>query len=124
MGDPTKLEEEGGLPFGDVFQYSLRLVGCHGLVGFEVIREAMLFLDHVDALVAEVTDDEHVRWEHEAKKGDPELSAVHACQDRRKDGLRDEEDRDSSHQGHLADQSHRPLHVFLSVGDLTGMCFE
>lgn len=56
FGDPTKLEDEREVPFGEVFQYSLGFVGCHVLVGFEVIREAIVLLDHVDALVAEVTD--------------------------------------------------------------------
>lgn len=118
FGDPTKLEDEGVIPFGEVFQYSLGLVGRHVFVGFEVIGEAITLLDHVDALVAKVTDDEHVRWEHEAKEGDPEPGTGHACQDSGKDGLRNEEDRERSHQGHLLDEGHRCLHADTSLGDL------
>ena len=62
FGDPTKFEDEGMVPFGEVFQYCLGFVGRHVVVGFEVIREAITLLDHVDALVAKVTDDEHVSW--------------------------------------------------------------
>ena len=122
FGDPTKFEDERKVPFSQVFQYSLGLVGCHVLVGFEVICETIVLLDHVDALVAEVTDDEQVRWEHEVKKRGPELGIGHACQESGKDGLRDEEDRDGSHQGHLLDQSHRYLHVTTPLGDFKGMC--
>lgn len=62
FGDPTKLENEGVVPFGEILQYSLGLIGRHVLVGFEGIREAIALLEHIDALVAKVTNDEHVRW--------------------------------------------------------------
>ena len=76
-----------------------------------------MLLDQVDTLVAKVTDDEHVRWEHEAKVGDPELGTGHACQDSGKDGLRNEEERERSHQGHLLDESHKCLHADMCLGD-------
>ena len=66
FGDPTKLEHEREVPFGEILQYSLGHIGRHVLVGFEVVREAIALLDRVDALVAKVTDDEHVRREHQA----------------------------------------------------------
>lgn len=121
FGDPTKLEDEGEVPFGEVFQYSLGLVGCHVLVGFGVVREAIALLDHVDALVAKLADDEHVRREHQAKEGDPELGIGHACQHSRKDSLRDEEDRNGSHEGRLLDHSHRYLHADTRLDDLKGV---
>ena len=62
FGYPPKLEDEGVIPFGEILQYSLGLVGCHVLVGIEGIREAIALLDHVDALVPKLTNDEHVRW--------------------------------------------------------------
>ncbi len=124
FGDPTKFEDEGVVPFGEVFQYCLGFVGLHVLVGFEVICEAITLLDHVDALVAKVTDDEHVSWQHDAKEGDPELGIGHACQDSGKDGLRDEEDREDSHQGHLLNQSQRFLHADTRLGYLEGMLWE
>lgn len=111
LGDPTKLENEGEVPFGEVFQHSLGLVGRHVLVRFEVIREAIALLDHVDALVAKATDNEHVRWEHQAKESDPELGIGNACQDSWKNSSRDEEDRNGSHQGHFLHQSHGCLHI-------------
>lgn len=120
--DPTKFEDEGKVPFREVFEDSLRLVWRHVLVGFEVIREAIALLDHVDALVAKVSDDEHVRWEHEAKEGDPELGIGHACLDNRQDGSRDQEDRKESHQGHLLDESHESLHTGTRLGDMKGIC--
>ncbi len=120
FGDPTKFEDEGVVPFSKVFQYCLGFVGRHVLVGFDVVCEAITLLDHVDALVAKVTDDEHVSWQHEEKEGDPELGIGHACQDGGKDGLRDEEDREGSHQGHL-DESQRFLHADTRLGCLKGM---
>ncbi len=107
FGDPAELEYERRVPLSDVLQYSLGLIGSHVLVSFEVIGEAIALLDHVDALVAKVTDDEHVSWKQHAKEGDPEIGIRDACQHSGKDGLRDEEDRGSSHQGYFLDQSHR-----------------
>ena len=107
FGDPAKFEDERRVPFSDVLQYSLGLIGSHVLISFGVISEAIALLDHVDALVAEVADDEHVSWKQHAKKGDPEVGIRDACQDSGKDGLRNEEDRGTSHQGYFLDQSHR-----------------
>lgn len=121
FGDPTKLEDEGSVPLGEVFQYNLGHVGRHVFVGFAIIREAIALLDHVDALVAKVINDEHVRWEHEAKEGDPELGIGQACYYSGKNGLRDEEDREESHQGNLFDQSHRYLHADTRLNHLKGM---
>ena len=87
FGNPTKFEYERGVPFGEILQYSLRLIGRHVLVGFEVIREAIALLDHVDALVAKVTDNKHVSREHQTKEGDPEMEICHACQHSGEDGL-------------------------------------
>ena len=121
FGDPTKFEEEGVVPFSEVFQYCLGFVGRHVLVGFEVICETITLLDHVDALVAKVTDDEHVSWQREAKEGDRELGIGHACQDGGKDDLRHEEDREGGHQGHLLDESQKCLHADTRLGHLWGM---
>lgn len=101
--DPTKLEYERAVPFSEILQYSLSLIGRHVLVGFGVTRKAVGLLDQVDALVAKVTDDEHVRRKHQANECDPEMEICQACQHGGDNGLQDEEDRDGSHQGQLLD---------------------
>ena len=121
FGDPAKLEDEGKVPFCEILQNSLRFVGRHVFVGFQVISEAIVLLDHVDALVAKVTDDEHVRWDQEAKKSDPELGIGPAGQSSGKDGLRDEEQWEGSHQGHLLDESGECLHADTCLGNLKRM---
>lgn len=122
FGDPTELEDKGKVPFGEVLQYSLGLVGRHVLVRFEAVREAIAILYHVDALVAKVTDDEHVRWYREEKERDPELGVGDACKDCGKYRVRNELGQDGSHQGHLPNQRHRCLHNDTGLDDLKEMC--
>lgn len=81
FGDPTKLEDEGEVPFRKVLHNSLSHIGRHILVGSRDIREGTVFLDLVDAVVADGTDNEHPGWDREAKEGDPELGISSADQD-------------------------------------------
>lgn len=119
--DPTKLEYERAVPFSEILQYSLSLIGRHVLVGFRVIRKAVDLLDQVDALVAKVTDDEHVRRKHQANECDPKKGICQACQHGGDNGLEDKEDGDVSHQCRLLDQNHRCLGADVHFDDLKGM---
>ena len=60
--DPPELEYERAVPFGKIFENGLSVIRGHVLVGFRVIGEAVVLLDHVDALVAKLTDDKQIRW--------------------------------------------------------------
>ena len=89
FGDPTKFKGEGEIEFSKVFQYNLGHIGRHVFIRLEVIREAIDFLDLVDVMIAEMTDDEDVRWQSVFKEGAPESGIGQACHDEITRGWRD-----------------------------------
>ena len=89
FGDPTKFKGEGEIEFSKVFQYNLGDIGRHVPIRLEVIREAIDLLDLVDAAIAKITDDGHVRWQSVFKEDVPESGIDQACHDEITGGWRD-----------------------------------
>lgn len=111
LGDPTKLEGEGEIMFSKVLQYNLGHVGRHVFIRFEVMREAIHLLDFVDATIAKIIDDEHVRWQSVAKEGPPESRIGQARHDEITGSWRDPEEKQGNHHGSSCDKSHKRIHI-------------
>ena len=109
--DPTKFKGEGEIEFSKVFQYNLGHIGRHVSIRFEVVREAIDLLDLVDAMMAEIMDEEHVRWQSVGKQDVPESGTGQACHDERTGDGRHQEEKKGNHHGHLFDESHQEIHV-------------